>query len=70
MIDKQTEPKKTVWISCRANEKCPGNQAENISSRTNRPVGAISIGSFNAEQGGTFTRYRCLTCKGVFQITT
>jgi hypothetical protein len=60
--------KKPVWIACRATPDCPGNQALLIAKRSNAPVGAM--GAFNASQGGSTTRYRCLTCKGTFQITT
>jgi len=59
---------KIVWIACRATPECPGTQAALLSVRDNSPVGAM--GAFNAAQGGKTTRYRCLTCKGIFLITT
>ena len=65
--DKKTE--QTVWISCRANEECPGQQAKIVSIRSNAPIGRVAIGSFEAAQGGQTIRYRCLNCNGVFTIT-
>lgn len=69
-INPNLKPKKIVWISCRANEDCPGKQAEILTIRSNSPTGKTQIGSFGAAQAGQFVRYRCLTCNGVFTITT
>jgi len=48
----------TVWMSCRARQGCEGNQAKVVFRRRL----AIQQG------GGTATRYRCMTCNGVFHI--
>jgi|SaaInlStandDraft_5_1057022.scaffolds.fasta_scaffold366603_2 hypothetical protein len=59
---------KTLWIKCRASEKCEGNQAEIIMQRAQKPMGRAG-GAFNlAERAGKLIRYRCTTCKGIFQI--
>lgn len=63
-------PVKTVWFACRATEGCTGNQAVLLSSRSNAPVGRIAVGSFEAAQGGSTSRYRCATCNQIFTITT
>ena len=47
---------RTIWIKCRASEKCPGTQAE-IKMRFSLPTGGTSI------------RYKCLTCDKPFHIT-
>lgn len=63
-------PPTTVWMSCRATPECEGKQSLVLSSRPNIPIGRITIGSFDAAQGGSSTRYRCLTCNQEFTIST
>jgi len=63
-------PPKPVWIACRATPDCPGNLAVMIFSRSNSPVGSVAIGSFEASQGGNWTRYKCQTCNRDFVIST
>lgn len=46
-----------VWFPCRAKEDCPGRQSR-LLLRVKNPG------------GGSVLRYRCLTCKRVFSITT
>lgn len=46
-----------VWFSCRAKEGCPGKQAR-LLLRVPKPG------------GGALLRYRCLTCKQTFSIST
>ncbi len=63
-----TEPvdKDVVWMHCRAHSDqqidskgtCQGNQAKVVYKKKI----ALQHG------GGTVTRYRCLTCKGVWHI--
>jgi hypothetical protein len=62
-----TEGQKEVWIKCRANESCEGNNAVIVTKRTHQPLTAA--GGFNAQMGGATVRYRCLTCKGTFHVT-
>lgn len=52
-------PKKEVWMSCRATPGCEGKKA------------FISLMQKRAflQGGGTFYRYRCLTCNGVWHVT-
>lgn len=53
---KPTE-QRTIWMSCRAKQGCPGQQATIVMQ--NKTPG-----------GGTATRYRCQTCGGAFHINT
>ncbi len=51
--------KKTVWMKCRANEKCEGNQAYVVFKKRH----LLQNG------GGISFRYRCTTCNGVWHLT-
>ena len=54
------QPKKeTVWMKCRANEKCEGNEAY-VVFKKQQPL---------IQGGGTSYRYRCTKCKGVWHLT-
>jgi len=68
MVEKEETEEKKVWIACRAKEGCPGTYAEIIMVR-NQAGGPGTIGAFNASMGGRFVRYRCLTCGGIFSIS-
>ncbi len=70
-MSEQTPPttpkdKDVVWMHCRAqsdqqidsHKSCQGNQAKVV---YNKKVGM-------QHGGGSVTRYRCLTCKGVWHI--
>jgi hypothetical protein len=46
-----------VWFSCRAKEGCSGKQAR-LLLRVKKPG------------GGALLRYRCLTCKQIFSLST
>ncbi len=46
-----------VWFPCRAKEDCPGKQSRLI-LQSKKPG------------GGSLLRYRCLTCKRVFSLST
>lgn len=69
-MTEQTE-KKIVWIKCRAHsnpDACPGNQAEVVFDRAVNPVS--NDGGFEPSAGGRSVRYRCISCKRVFHIST
>ena len=72
MTEKKKDTKK-VWIRCRADEKCEGNEAELLSERKQIPVKAntgLVGGSFQvAERAGKTIRYRCLTCGKIFEVS-
>ena len=55
MSNKASQEKETVWIKCRAREKCEGNQAT-VVFKKRRPGGGWSV------------RYRCLSCGGTFHV--
>lgn len=58
-IKPHVPPKEIVWMKCRANPNCPGNQAYLAMTKSNPLVAG----------GGTMFRYRCTTCNGVWHIT-
>lgn len=60
------QPKKVVWIKCRARKECEGNQAVEVFQRANAPVSVD--GGFEPNAGGRSIRYRCLTCNGTFHV--
>lgn len=63
------EDNKIVWIACRAEGcNCEGKQAKLLMSKSLAAVGSLAIGSFEAQQGGRYNKYRCLTCGGIFVI--
>jgi len=45
-----------VWMKCRATKGCPGNEAK-VEMKQKLPT------------GGTFLKYKCLTCGKGFGIT-
>lgn len=57
-IKRVVPPKEIVWMKCRVSENCPGNQAY-LTMLTKNPL---------VNGGGTFYRYRCTTCNGVWTI--
>ena len=57
-----------VWIACRSKEGCTGNYAEMIHVRIQNPT--PGMGQFEVAAGGKVIRYRCVTCGGVFTIST
>ena len=65
MADEQ--PKKIVWMSCRATAGCEGKQAEIVFSRVAQPM--MPGGGFNPQAGSRSIRYRCLTCGQPFHVT-
>jgi len=60
MSEQETE-KKIVWITCRANEKCPGRKAEISFARA---VG----GALDSDTSGRLIRYKCCTCGQSFHV--
>ena len=58
---------KPVWIKCRAREGCEGQTAVIVFNHQNSPV--EGVGTFIPTAGGRSIRYRCLTCKNVFHIS-
>lgn len=66
-MSQQPPKQEVVWMRCRArpdqqidsHRGCQGNQAV-VVFRKPRSV---------QQGGGTVTRYRCLTCKGVWHLT-
>ena len=68
MVDQNSTPE-PVWIHCRANEKCEGNQAVIVFQRSQKTGDRKAVRGFNiAERVGKLIRYRCLTCNGTFHI--
>lgn len=65
-MSEDTEPKKEVWISCRASRNCPGTKATItfIWNQGPRLIQGVQI----AEGGGRVVRYRCTTCNKEFHI--
>jgi hypothetical protein len=55
------DEKKTVWIRCRANEKCDGQKA--VVMFVQEIAGAL-----DSSTGGRVVRYRCCTCGQSFII--
>jgi hypothetical protein len=62
--EKSQEPKKTVWIACRATEGCNGNLA--IIEQTFDHL--LSNGQ-NSINSGVSIRYVCQTCGRAFHVT-
>lgn len=74
--------KKGVWIKCRATASCEGNEAEIVSSQENHltmetidptnpnPRSKKKTNTTILAGGGRVTRYRCLSCKRSFTIST
>lgn len=53
-------PKK-VWVKCRANEKCEGQQAEIVFSH-------FLEGQIDSDTSGRVIRYKCCSCGQSFHI--
>ena len=68
MAEEVKEAPKKVWIRCRANERCEGNEAVIVWETKQKPA-TMAGGTFIvAERAGKMIRYRCCTCQGVFHI--
>jgi len=61
-------PKKKVWIACRATPECEGTYAEIVFERSQGQDGR-ALGSFLPVAGGKIVRYRCLTCGRSFHVS-
>jgi hypothetical protein len=55
------DEEKTVWIKCRASEKCEGQKAVIKFAKE------VS-GPFDSDTGGRLVRYQCCTCGQSFHI--
>lgn len=53
------QEKNVVWMACRAREGCEGKYAKLTLTKTHSLLSG----------GGTWRRYQCQTCGGVWQIT-
>ena len=53
------QEKNVVWMSCRAAAHCEGNYAKLTLVKTNSATAG----------GGTWRRYQCQSCGGVWQLT-